>query len=167
MDAYSPKSPPRGSVPSNQLETGSNPLKLSIALGPGGQKPTIIQKGPFYLMKPDPLPRSEITGATNLMASKGLEHSYVKLTSKNWDEFYLRSIMLFLIVKKIIHIRLNSYNLLAKKMKDSLSSFLPNLPGVIDTPGSQDNSSLRGLIEKPPGKWTYTARHYFEDLEFE
>merc|ERR1719458_64280 len=69
-------------------------------------------------MKPDPLPRSEITGATNLMASKGLEHSYVKLTTK--------------------------------KMKDSLSSFLPNLPGVIDTPGSQDNSSLRGLIEKPP-----------------
>ena len=52
-------------------------------------------------------------------------------------------------------------------MKDSLSSFLPNLPGVIDTPGSQDNSSLRGLIEKPPGRWTYTARYYFEDLEFE
>merc|ERR1712218_760578 len=69
-------------------------------------------------MKPNPLPRSEITGATNLMASKGLEHSYVKLTTK--------------------------------KMKDSLSSFLPNLPGVVDTPGSQDNSSLRGLIEKPP-----------------
>merc|ERR1712080_809606 len=77
-----------------------------------------IQKGPFYLMKPDPLPRSDITGATNLMASKGLENSYVKLTTK--------------------------------KMKDSLSSFLPNLPGVVDTPGSQDNSSLRGLIEKPP-----------------
>merc|ERR1712002_1452442 len=69
-------------------------------------------------MKPDPLPRSDITGATNLMASKGLESSYVKLTTK--------------------------------KMKDSLSSFLPNLPGVVDTPGSQDNSSLRGLIEKPP-----------------
>merc|ERR1719384_25334 len=69
-------------------------------------------------MKPDPLPRSEITGATNLMASKGLENSYVKLTTK--------------------------------KLKDSLSSFLPNLPGVIDTPSSQDNSSLRGLIEKPP-----------------
>ena len=82
MDAYSPKSSPRGSVASNSMETGSNPLKLSIALGPGGQKPTIIQKGPFYLMKPDPLPRSDITGATNLMASKGLEHSYVKLTSK-------------------------------------------------------------------------------------
>ena len=39
----------------------------------------------------------------------------------------------------------------AKKMKDSLSSFLPQLPGVIDTPGVQDNSSLRGLYEKPPG----------------
>merc|ERR1719295_1081475 len=69
-------------------------------------------------MKPDPLPRSDITGATNLMQSKNLEHSYTKLASK--------------------------------KMKDSLSSFLPGLPGVIDTPGSQDNSSLRSLIEKPP-----------------
>jgi hypothetical protein len=51
---------------------------LSIALG---QKPTIIQKGPFYLMKQEAIPASEVTGATNLMASKGLEHSYVKLTS--------------------------------------------------------------------------------------
>jgi len=40
--------------------------------------------------------------------------------------------------------------LASKKMKDHLSSFLPMLPGVVDTPGSQDNSSLRGLIEKPP-----------------
>ena len=60
--------------------------------------------------------------------------------------------MIYVFAKKIIDIRLKSYNLLAKKMKDSLSSFLPNLPGVIDTPGSQDNSSLRGLIEKPPGR---------------
>merc|ERR1712126_420711 len=81
-------------------------------------QPAIIQKGPFYLMKPEPIVMSEVTGATNLMQSKNLEHSYTKLASK--------------------------------KMKDSLSSFLPGLPGVIDTPGSQDNSSLRGLIEKPP-----------------
>ena len=48
-------------------------------------------------------------------------------------------------------------------MKDSLSSFLPNLPGVVDTPGSQDNSSLRGLIEKPPGKpLNFAARISFE-----
>jgi len=45
----------------------------------------------------------------------------------------------------------HSYNkFTGKKMKDSLSSFLTNLPGVIDTPGSLDNSSLRSLIEKPP-----------------
>ena len=36
-------------------------------------------------------------------------------------------------------------------MKDTLSSFLVNMPGIIDTPGSQDNSSLRGIIDKPPG----------------
>ena len=34
----------------------------------------------------------------------------------------------------------HSYNkFTGKKMKDSLSSFLTNLPGVIDTPGSLDN----------------------------
>jgi len=93
----------------------ANPLKVSIALG---QKPAIIQKGPFYLMKPEPIVLSEVTGATNLMASRNLEHSFQKLASK--------------------------------KMKDSMSSFLPGLPGSVDTPGSQDNSSLRGLIEKPP-----------------
>ena len=37
-----------------------------------------------------------------------------------------------------------------KKLKESLSSFLPNLPGMIDTPGDQDNSSLRSVIDKPP-----------------
>ncbi len=87
MDQYSPKTSPRGArSPSvsggmtpggGQMEGGN--LKLSIALG---QKPTIIQKGPFYLMKQEAIPASEITGATNLMASKGLEHSYIKLTSK-------------------------------------------------------------------------------------
>jgi len=90
----------------------ANPLKVSIALG---QKPAIIQKGPFYLMKPEQIVMSEVTGATNLMASKNLEHSFQKLA--------------------------------AKKMKDSLSSFLPGLPGIIDTSAGQDNSSLRQLIE--------------------
>ncbi|XP_069768909.1 mediator of RNA polymerase II transcription subunit 19-like isoform X3 [Narcine bancroftii] len=37
-----------------------------------------------------------------------------------------------------------------KKVKDKLSNFIPDLPGMIDLPGSQDNSSLRSLIEKPP-----------------
>lgn len=50
---------------------------------------------------------SELTGATNLMAYHGLEHTYNKLCSK--------------------------------KVKEELSAFLPQLPGVIDTPGSVDN----------------------------
>ena len=66
----------------SQNESGN--LKLSIALGQKG--PTIIQKGPFYLVCKDEKDldpqESTMTGATNLMASKGLEHSYVKLTSK-------------------------------------------------------------------------------------
>ena len=98
-----------GGVPGSRSPSVSNlpeanPLKVSIALGQGKQ-PAIIQKGPFYLMKPDPIVVSEVTGATNLMQSKNLEHSYTKLASK--------------------------------KMKDNLSSFLPGLPGVIDTPGTQ------------------------------
>merc|ERR1719509_562806 len=93
----------------------AGPLKMSIALG---HKPAIIQKGPFYLMKTEPMATAEVTGATNLMGAKNLEHSFVKLASK--------------------------------KIKDSLSSFLPHLPGIVDSAGSQDNSSLRSIIEKPP-----------------
>ena len=35
-------------------------------------------------------------------------------------------------------------------MKDSLSSFLPGLPGMVDISAQQDNSSLKQLILKPP-----------------
>ncbi|XP_022101969.1 mediator of RNA polymerase II transcription subunit 19-like [Acanthaster planci] len=38
----------------------------------------------------------------------------------------------------------------SKKVKEQLSAFLPHLPGMIDTVGAQDNSSLRALIDKPP-----------------
>ncbi|KAK7088294.1 mediator of RNA polymerase II transcription subunit 19-like [Littorina saxatilis] len=45
----------------------------------------------------------------------------------------------------------HSYNkYFGKKVKEELSSFLPHLPGNIDSPGIQDNSSLRSLIEKAP-----------------
>jgi mediator of RNA polymerase II transcription subunit 19 len=45
----------------------------------------------------------------------------------------------------------HSYNKFgSKKVKEELSAFLPNLPGNIDTPGNQDGSSLRSIIEKPP-----------------
>ena len=52
---------------------GAQGLKMTISLK---------QKTPFYLMRPDPTPVNETTGATNLMATRGLEHSYNKLTSK-------------------------------------------------------------------------------------
>ena len=51
-------------------------------------------------------------------------------------------------------------------MKDSLSSFLPQLPGVIDTPGVQDNSSLRGLYEKPPGMCMLIPQLVIPNLTF-
>ena len=126
MDNNPYASPKAGSPNVNRSMTPQNEagnLKLSIALGQKG--PTIIHKGPFYLVvkqdeKDFEPPEGTVTGATNLMASKNLEHSYGKLTTK--------------------------------KLKDTLSSFLPQLPGAIDAPGNQDNSSLRGLIEKPPSK---------------
>lgn len=65
-------------------------------------------------MKPDPIVVSEVTGATNLMQSKNLEHSYTKLASK--------------------------------KMKDNLSSFLPGLPGIIDTPGTQVMNTFYSIL---------------------
>ncbi|XP_029155956.1 mediator of RNA polymerase II transcription subunit 19 [Nylanderia fulva] len=115
VEQYSPKSSPRGArspVVSRQDSTGT--LKTTISLG---KNPSIVHSGPFYLMK-EPPGESELTGATNLMAYYGLEHSYSKFSGK--------------------------------KLKEQLSSFLPNLPGIIDKPGHHDNSSLRSVIEKPP-----------------
>jgi hypothetical protein len=51
----------------------STGLKMKISLN---------QKTPFYLLRPESTPASEVTGATNLMSAKGLENSYIKLTSK-------------------------------------------------------------------------------------
>lgn len=64
------------------------------------------------------LAECETTGATNLMAYYGLEHSYSKFNGK--------------------------------KLKESLSSFLPNLPGILDGPGQEDNSTLGSVIAKRP-----------------
>eukprot|EP00095_Tigriopus_kingsejongensis_P008627 maker-scaffold503_size153465-snap-gene-0.18 protein:Tk08627 transcript:maker-scaffold503_size153465-snap-gene-0.18-mRNA-1 annotation:"mediator of rna polymerase ii transcription subunit 19" len=110
MDNYSPKHSPHGSRSPN-VANASDPSGLKVTI-------SLKQKTPFYLLRPEPIPTNDTTGATNLMVASGLEHSYAKLTTK--------------------------------KMKESLSSFLPHMAGIIDTPGSQDNSSLRGIIEKPP-----------------
>ncbi|XP_060529252.1 mediator of RNA polymerase II transcription subunit 19 [Cylas formicarius] len=114
VEQYSPKSSPRGArSPVVSRQDSSGTLKTTILLG---KNPSIVPSGPFYLMK-EPPGESELTGATNLMAYYGLEHSYSKFSGK--------------------------------KLKEQLSSFLPNTPGVIDSPG-QDNSTLRSVIEKPP-----------------
>ena len=75
MDQYSPKSgSPLGSrSPSIAQNVDPSGLKLTISLK---------QKSPFYLIRPEITPSNETTGATNLMAARGLEHSYIKLTSK-------------------------------------------------------------------------------------
>ncbi|KAF5284685.1 hypothetical protein FQA39_LY16937 [Lamprigera yunnana] len=115
VEQYSPKSSPRGArSPVVSRQDSSGTLKTTILLG---KNPSIVPSGPFYLMK-EPPGDSELTGATNLMAYYGLEHSYTKFSGK--------------------------------KLKEALSSFLPTLPGVIDSPGAQDNSSLRSVIDKPP-----------------
>lgn len=36
-----------------------------------------------------------------------------------------------------------------KKLKEQLSSFLPNLPGIIDTPGDQDNRYIQNIYFVP------------------
>lgn len=101
-------------APSLPRHDSTGTLKMTIS---AGKHPAVVNSGPFYLMK-EPAAEMELTGATNLMAHYGLEHSYNKFTGK--------------------------------KVKDSLSSFLPSLPGILDTPAHLTNSSLQSLIEKPP-----------------
>jgi len=75
---------------------------------------------PFSLMKPELPAPSPINGSMNLLTYYGLDHAWNKFCATN------------------------------KKLKEELSAFLPHLPGNIDMPGTQDNSSLRSLIDKPP-----------------
>ncbi|XP_034840007.1 mediator of RNA polymerase II transcription subunit 19 [Maniola hyperantus] len=115
VEPYSPKSSPRGArSPVVSRQDSSGTLKTTISLG---KNPSIVHSGPFYLMK-EPPAECEQTGATNLMAYYGLEHSYSKFNGK--------------------------------KLKESLSSFLPNLPGILDGPGQEDNSTLGSVIAKRP-----------------
>ncbi len=98
MDQFSPKTSPHGSrspsVMGGHGQSEGVNLKLSIALG---QKPTIIQKGPFYLMRQEAIPANEITGATNLMQFKNLEHSFLKLTCEfDFISFHIHMFLTFL-----------------------------------------------------------------------
>lgn len=85
MDPYSPKSsssPRGGRSPIVSRQDSSGTLKTTISLG---KNPSIVHSGPFYLMK-EPPGEGELTGATNLMAHYGLEHSYSKFSGKKVKE---------------------------------------------------------------------------------
>ena len=93
MDQFSPKSSPvhhmagarsSPSLGQSSLGGGASVGHDRTAEGGSGLKMTISlkQKMPFYLLRQDAIPANETTGATNLMAARGLEHSYNKLTSK-------------------------------------------------------------------------------------
>ena len=135
FEPNSPRSSPRGNrspvVPRQQDSTGT--LKTTISLG---KTPTIVHTGPFYLHK-------ELPGNWLHFISISC---YLNQLFQTGDSDLTGATNL------MAHYNLeHSYNKFSgKKFKDSLSSFLPSLPGMIDTPGNADNSSLRSIIEKPP-----------------
>lgn len=129
----SPKTSPRGNrspvVVPRQDSTGT--LKTTISLG---KTPAIVHSGPFYLMKE--LPRMLFcfhNFAFNIffiLAPSELTGSTNLIQYHNLE---------------------HSFNkFCGRKIRDQLSAFLPNLPGNIDLPASQDDSSLRKMIERPP-----------------
>ncbi|XP_052797391.1 mediator of RNA polymerase II transcription subunit 19-like [Mya arenaria] len=86
-----------------------------------GKVPSVIHSGPFYLMKEMPISTAEKTELTG--CTNLIDYHGLEHTYNKFCN---------------------------KKGKEELSSFLPHLPGYIDAPGIQDNSSLHSLIEKPP-----------------
>uniref|UniRef100_A0A8D2M933 Mediator of RNA polymerase II transcription subunit 19 n=1 Tax=Zonotrichia albicollis TaxID=44394 RepID=A0A8D2M933_ZONAL len=106
-----------------------NPKLCPEVAWPAGSPPTVPQTylfGPGVSSGRFPLPNSSRgrTGTTELTGSTNL------ITHYNLEHAY------------------NKF--CGKKVKEKLSNFLPDLPGMIDLPGSHDSSSLRSLIEKPP-----------------
>ena len=136
FESNSPRSSPRGNrspVIPRQDSTGT--LKTTISLG---KTPSIVHTGPFYLHK-------ELPGLIKLKV-------IINYLIRSWVFFAIGDNELTGATNLMAYYNLeHSYNKFSgKKFKDSLSSFLPNLPGLIDTPGSADNSSLRSVIDKPP-----------------
>lgn len=136
VEQYSPKSSPRGArSPVVSRQDSSGTLKTTILLG---KNPSIVPSGPFYLMKEPP-------GKNGLTISR-LFYSFLTTVYILGDS-ELTGATNLMTYYGLEH----SYTKFSgKKLKESLSSFLPTLPGVIDAPGAQDNSSLRSVIEKPP-----------------
>ncbi|KAG7230361.1 hypothetical protein INR49_024466 [Caranx melampygus] len=115
----------------------------SLAFGPG--KP------------PPPLPQNQVSMSGQLPPQLGDEGPALRKPGAMNEPFYLLRELpvgneLTGNTNLITHYNLeHAYNkFCGKKVKEKLSNFLPELPGMIDCPGTQDGSSLRSLIDKPP-----------------
>ncbi|XP_056129840.1 mediator of RNA polymerase II transcription subunit 19-A isoform X2 [Lampris incognitus] len=100
-----------------------------------------------------PLPQNQVPMAGQLPPQLGDEGPALRKPGAMNEPFYLLlGNELTGNTNLITHYNLeHAYNkFCGKKVKEKLSNFLPELPGMIDCPGTQDGSSLRSLIEKPP-----------------
>ncbi|XP_059918700.1 mediator of RNA polymerase II transcription subunit 19-A isoform X2 [Gadus macrocephalus] len=125
-----------------QNEAQGPPGSTSLGFGPG--KPT------------PPLPQNQVAMPGQLAPQPGDEGPVLRKPGAMNEPFYLLRELpgneLTGNTNLITHYNLeHAYNrFCGKKVKEKLSNFLPELPGMIDCPGTQDGSSLRSLIEKPP-----------------
>ncbi|XP_077091950.1 mediator of RNA polymerase II transcription subunit 19-A [Siphateles boraxobius] len=106
---------------------------------------------------PPPMPPNQAPVAAQIPAQHGDEGPILRKPGAMNEPFYLLRELpvgndLTGNTNLITHYNLeHAYNkFCGKKVKEKLSNFLPELPGMIDCPGVQDGSSLRSLIEKNP-----------------
>lgn len=125
---------PAPGVPNSSVPGPPLPPPPSLSAVPAGEDGARRPAGPFYLLREPP---GGCCPAVTLTEPPVCTDGLSDLTGS---------------VNLILHYNLeHSFGkFCGKKVKEKLSNFLPDLPGMIDTPGSQDNSSLRSLIEKPP-----------------
>lgn len=106
----------------------SGTLKTTISLG---KNPSIVHSGPFYLMK-EPPGNMEISAFVNFLIN-------LIYFIENEDLTGATNLM--------AHYGLeHAYSkFIGKKVKEQLSAFLPNLPGLVDNPGNIVIHSLKLL----------------------
>ncbi|XP_036933229.1 mediator of RNA polymerase II transcription subunit 19-A isoform X1 [Acanthopagrus latus] len=126
-----------------QNEAQGPPGSSALGFGPG--KP------------PPPLPQNQVSMTGQMPPQLGDEGPALRKPGAMNEPFYLLRELpvgneLTGNTNLITHYNLeHAYNkFCGKKVKEKLSNFLPELPGMIDCPGTQDGSSLRSLIDKPP-----------------
>jgi len=123
------------------------------AQGPPGSSALGLRSG----NPPPPLQQSQVPMTAQMPPQLGDEGPALRKPGAMNEPFYLLRELpvgneLTGNTNLITHYNLeHAYNkFCGKKVKEKLSNFLPELPGMIDCPDTQDGSSLRSLIEKPP-----------------